>query len=84
MDQVRELGEDKFSDVHPDSLAGKLLVANAPKLSNRSHLSARTKPLSILILNPVDLLNTRTVVVETIAGPHLAGGESALVLTLVI
>jgi len=64
MDQVRELSEDKFSDVHPESLAGKLLMENAAKLSNRSHPSARTKPLSILPLNPVALLNTRTVVMS--------------------
>jgi hypothetical protein len=38
MDQISELGEDKFSGMHPESLAKNLLSENCLKTLNRSHL----------------------------------------------
>src|SRR6266581_4367837 len=38
MDQISELGEDKFSGMHPESLAKNLLCKNPVKHSNRSQL----------------------------------------------
>jgi hypothetical protein len=37
LDQVGELGENKFSGIHPGSLAKKLLAENRIKSSSRSH-----------------------------------------------
>jgi hypothetical protein len=37
MDQIGELGEDKFSGIHPGNLAKDLLGENRAKISNRSH-----------------------------------------------
>src|SRR5437667_5794631 len=39
MDQIGDLGEDKFSGMHPGSLAKDLLDENRAKISNRSHSS---------------------------------------------
>jgi len=45
VDQVGELGENKFSGIHPGSLAEKLLCGNRIKLSSRSHPLPRIRPL---------------------------------------
>ena len=43
VDQVGQLGENKFSSVHPCSLAKHLLGENCIKTSSRSHLRSSTK-----------------------------------------
>jgi hypothetical protein len=43
VDQVSELGENKFSSIHPGSLAKELLGENRIKTSSRSHPRSGTR-----------------------------------------
>ena len=62
MDEVRELGENRFSGIHPENLAGWLLQ-NPSKLSNRSHPPPLAQARKTLILFWIAASNVRMVLI---------------------